>query len=143
MKSSLVEEHVLLSVVNMPLTSRYAHKAITRDCFKKRTKKDTKVFDTEAICKKKKCNIAVFPAGGALFNALSASGKEIIAHCTHGGNLWFLQGQSVRFPHVGVAFQHKHGDHALSRHDNHVGVGNSAMHDGRAQIHGDEVELFH
>lgn len=30
--SSLMEQLTLFSVVNIPLTSRYAHSAITRDC---------------------------------------------------------------------------------------------------------------
>ena len=32
MASSFVEQVTLFSVVNMPLTSRYAHSVITRDC---------------------------------------------------------------------------------------------------------------
>lgn len=47
----------------------------------------------------------------------------------------------MRLAHVGVGLQHKHGDHALGRHDDHVGVGHGAVHDGRAQVDGDEVQL--
>lgn len=62
---------------------------------------------------------------------------------THAGNLWFLQCQSVHLPHVRVRLQHKHGDHSLSSHDNHIWVSHRAMHYGRTQVHGDEVELSH
>ena len=52
-----------------------------------------------------------------------------------------LQGQPVCLAQVRVALQHKHGDGAIRRHDDHVGVGHGAMHDGGAQVHGDEVQL--
>lgn len=61
----------------------------------------------------------------------------------HSGDGRLLQGQPVRLAHVRVGFQHKHGDHALCRHNDHVGVGHRAVHDGGAQVDGDEVKLCH
>lgn len=69
--------------------------------------------------------------------------KRREAGVTHCGNLRFLQSQSVCFPHVGVTLQHKHGDHALSGHNNDIRVSHRAMDYGRSQIHWDEVKLFH
>lgn len=58
-------------------------------------------------------------------------------------DLGLLQRQPVALPHVRVALQHKHGDRSLSCHDDHVGIGHRAVHYGRAQVHGDKVELRH
>ncbi len=58
-------------------------------------------------------------------------------------DLWFLQCQAVALPHVRVALQHKHGDHSLSCHDDHVWICHRAVHYGSAQVHRDKVELCH
>lgn len=57
-------------------------------------------------------------------------------------DLWLLQCQSA-LARVRVTLQNKHGHHSFCRHDNHIWVGQRAVHYGRAQVHGDEVQLGH
>lgn len=118
LKSSAMAQLTLFSVVNIPLTSLYAHTAITRDCCR----------GGEGL---------VYGLGSGL------SGSGGLLGETHRGDLRLLQGQPVGLPHVRVHLQHKHGDHALGGHDDHVGIRYGTVDDGRAQIHWDEVELFH
>lgn len=66
-----------------------------------------------------------------------------LASVTHCGDLRFLQGQPVSLPHVRVYLKYKHGDHALGSHNDHVRICYRTMYYGRAQIHRNEVELFH
>lgn len=120
LKSSAMAQLTLFSVVNIPLTSLYAHTAITRDC-----------------CRGGEGLVDGLGSGSGLSGSGGLPGE------THCGDLRLLQGQPVGLPHVRVHLQHKHGDHALGGHDDHVRIRHGAVDDGGAQIHGDEVELLH
>lgn len=119
--SSVMAQLTLFSVVNIPLTSLYAHRAITRDC--------------------------CWEGGPVYSNTQEGQPEPAVPgrgeSCSHRGDGGLLQGQAVSLPHVRVYLEHKHGDHALGGHDDHVGICYRAMHYGRAQIHWDEVELSH
>lgn len=54
-----------------------------------------------------------------------------------------VQRQAVVAAPIRVTLEQEHGDVALGTHDDHVGVGHGALHDGGAQVHGDEVQLVH
>lgn len=104
-----------LSVVNMPLTSRYTHSVITLDCYRDRD------------------GLSTGRGGRGRVSRLRARPG---AHMVQRG---LVQRQAVVTAPIRVAFEQEHGDMALSAHNDHVGVGHGTLHDGGAQVHGDEV----
>lgn len=167
-----------LSVVNIPLTSRYTQSAITFDCCRERQRTGLRQGGApegsqagQALCTHSAkspqsppsqacplsghCRLSASQpstpgakspflgqTGGARFGAGKAP-ATLRGAATHVVQLGLLQGEAVRPAPVGVALQHEHRDLALGAHDHHVGVGHRAVHNGRAQVHRDEVQLVH
>lgn len=108
-----------LSVVNMPLTSRYTHMAITLDC----------------------CGGRGLSGPGGVRTAVGD--KRSGGEGAYMVQRRLVQRQAVVAAPIGVALEQEHGDVALGAHDDHVGISHGALYDGGTQVHRDEVQLVH